>query len=164
MERLAHRIRRFRDERSGAALVEFALSLPLMVLVSYLSIDGLRLMWSYQAATSGVHEAARYIARVAPGDICTTGGTLTGYQTALTAIVGQSSDGASIFSRDARLVSLTTRLDCVTGTGLRQPVVPVATVSVDIEMLLPLHRVFSAVASSGTFTARIEEQARIYGL
>lgn len=164
MGRFIHILRRFRDDRSGTALVEFALSLPLMVIVSYLSIDGMRMLWAYQAATSGVHEAARYIARVAPGDICTTGGSLAGYETTLRGIVASETGGTSIFSRDARLVSLTTRLDCVTGTGLRQPVVPVATVSVDIEMFLPLHRVFSAVANPGTFTAQIEEQSRIYGL
>lgn len=164
MGHLRNHLRRFRRDTSGTALVEFALSLPLMVLVSYISIDGLRMMWSYQAATSGVHEAARYIARVAPGDICTTGGSLSGYETALRDIVSQSSGGNSIFSRDARLVSLTTRLDCVTGTGLRQPTVPVATVSADVEMRLPLFRVLSTVANPVTYTARIEEQARIYGL
>lgn len=160
-------LRRFRNDRSGTALVEFALSLPLMVLVSFVSIDGLRLMWSFQAATSGVHEAARYLARVVPGNACAPPVvSLSDYEARLRGIVGQSADGTSVFGPRVELVSLTARLDCVTGTGLRQSTVPVATVSAEVRMLLPLHRVFSRAGApdAATYTARIEEQARIYGL
>lgn len=166
MGRIRTCLHRFCRARSGTALVEFALALPLMVVVSYVSIDGLRLMWSFQAATAGVHEAARYIARVAPGDICATGGSLAGYQDALRVMVGQSRDGAAVFGRDARLVSLEARLDCVTGAGLRQAVVPVATVRAEVALFLPMHRLLAGLGAPGAavFTARIEEQARIFGL
>lgn len=158
--------RRFRDDTSGAALVEFAISLPLMLIVSMVCIDGLRLMWSFQAATSGVHEAARYLARVAPGDVCTAGASVASYETTLRTIAGQSRDGNSVFGSQVELVSLSASLDCVTGTGLRQATVPVATVRADVRMELPFHNLFSRVVSpdAGTYTARIEEQARIYGL
>ena len=60
------------------ALVEFAISLPLILVVSYGTIDSMRLFWTYQAAVAGVRDAARYVARVAPDDICTSGGSLAG--------------------------------------------------------------------------------------
>jgi hypothetical protein len=160
------RIRGFAQDRSGAALVEFALALPLMILVSYLSIDGLRLMWSYQAATAGVHEATRYLARVAPGDICETGGTLSGFDAALFDIVEGAGGGDSVFGRDAELLSVVTSLSCVADAGLRQPQVPVVTVSADLRMFLPLHLVLTRLAGTdaANVTTRIEEQARLYGL
>ena len=38
------------------------------------------MFWSYQMAIGGVRDAARYLARVAPADICNTAGaTLDGY-------------------------------------------------------------------------------------
>lgn len=159
-------IRRFANDRSGAALVEFALALPLIILVSYISIDGLRLMWSYQAATAGVHEATRYLARVAPGDICETGGTLNSFDAALFTMVDGAGGGQSVFGRDAELLGVTTSLRCVADAGLRQPQVPVVTVSADLRMFLPLHLVLSQLAGTdaAVFTARIEEQARVYGL
>jgi len=159
-------IRRFANDRSGAALVEFALALPLIILVSYISVDGLRLMWSYQAATAGVHEATRYLARVAPGDICETGGTLNSFDAALFTMVDGAGGGQSVFGRDAELLGVTTSLRCVADAGLRQPQVPVVTVSADLRMFLPLHLVLSQLAGTdaAVFTARIEEQARVYGL
>ncbi|WRH63454.1 MAG: TadE/TadG family type IV pilus assembly protein [Fuscovulum sp.] len=159
-------LRRFANDRSGAALVEFALALPLIILVSYISIDGLRLMWSYQAATAGVHEATRYLARVAPGDICETGGTLSSFDAALFTMVDGAGGGQSVFGRDAELLGVTTSLRCVADAGLRQPQVPVVTVSADLRMFLPLHLVLSQLAGTdaAVFTARIEEQARVYGL
>lgn len=159
-------LHRFATDRSGAALVEFALALPLMILVSYISIDGLRLMWSYQAATAGVHEATRYLARVAPGDICETGGTLSAFDAALFGIVEGAGGGESVFGRDAQLLGVTTSLSCVADAGLRQTQVPVVTVSADLRMFLPLHLVLSRLAGTDAaiITARIEEQARVYGL
>ena len=159
-------LKRFKAGRSGAALVEFALVLPFLLIVSFVSLDGMRLMWAYQAATAGVHEAARYLARVAPGDICDTGGTLTSYETTLLSMVGRDSDGRSAFSTDATVTALRTSLACVTDAALRQARVPVATVSVDLRLNLPLHGILSRVAgdNAGTITTRIEEQARVFGL
>lgn len=157
---------RFAAAQSGAALVEFALVLPFLLIVSFVSIDGLRLMWAYQAATAGVHEAARYLARVAPGDICETGGTLTSYEPTLVNMVGRDSAGASVFSRDATVTALRTNLTCVTDAALRQARVPIATVSVDLRLNLPLHGILSRVGgpNAGTVTTLIEEQTRVFGL
>lgn len=164
--RISLPVRRFAAARSGAALVEFALVLPFLLIVSFVSLDGMRLMWAYQAATAGVHEAARYLARVAPGDICDTGGTLTSYETTLRSMVGQDSQGRSVFSTDATVTALRTSLTCVTDAALRQARVPVATVSVDLRLNLPLHEILSRVGgqNAGTITTRIEEQARVFGL
>jgi len=156
----------FAKDRSGAALVEFALVLPFLLLVSFVSIDGLRLMWAYQAATAGVHEAVRYLGRVVPGDICETGGSLASYEATLQTMVGRDSEGRSVFSGDAAVTALRTSLTCVTGAALRQARVPVATVSVDLRLNLPFHGILGRMGgpSAGTVTARIEEQTRVFGL
>lgn len=164
--RLAQLLHRFAADRSGAAMVEFALALPLMLTVSFVCIDGLRLMWTFQAATAGVHEAARYLARTAPGDICLTGASLSGTEPALVTIVGGANGGGSVFNDEVELLSLSTTLTCVADAGLRQAQVPVATVTVDLRLPLPLHGLLSRVAGTdaATITARIEEEARVYGL
>ena len=159
-------IRRFATEASGAALVEFALVLPFLLIVSFVSIDGMRLMWAYQAATAGAHEAARYLARVAPPDLCDTGGSLAGYETTLRTLVGTDPQGRSVFSRDATVTAVRASLTCVTDASLRQARVPVATVSADLRLNLPLHGILQRIAGddAGTLTTRIEEQARVFGL
>lgn len=169
---LSHHIRRFVKDRSGAALVEFALALPLMLLVSYMCFDGLRLMWSYQAATAGVHEATRYLARVAPGDVCDTGATLTAFEDTLFDIVEgvdfEEDVGRfdSVFGQGVDLLDVSTSLTCVDDAGLRQAEVPVVTVTADLRLLLPFHLILSRTIGTdvATFEARIEEQARVYGL
>ncbi len=165
MKHLRH-IHRFAKDRSGAALVEFSLALPLMLLVSYISFDGLRLMWSYQAATAGVHEATRYLARVAPGDVCETLVSLSDFDETLFGIVEGAAGGGSVFGRDAELLTVTTSLTCVDDAGLRQAQVPVVTVSADLRLFLPFHLLLSRLSGTDAaiITTRIEEQARVYGL
>ena len=85
--RLAHRLTAFRRREDGAALVEFAISLPMILVVSYCAIDSMRLFWSYQAAVAGVRDATRYLARIAPADICGAGGSLVAYQAQLATII-----------------------------------------------------------------------------
>ena len=162
---LLHRFRRAED---GTALVEFAISLPLILIVSFGTIDSMRLFWSYQAAVAGVRDAARYVARVAPADICDAG-SLEGYETQLAGIIGTTIDGDGLYTGGVTITNVTARLlDCgsFTELGLRQSRVPVARVSADMRIRMPFTEVFEIIggAGFGTLTTRIVEDARVYGI
>ena len=77
----------FRKANSGAALVEFAICLPLLLLVMAIIVEGTRITWTYQAAASGVRDATRMIARLAPDDICTGTANIGDFKTEATDIV-----------------------------------------------------------------------------
>ncbi len=130
-------LRRFWRDQAGAQLVEFAIVLPLMLLIFGVIVEGGRLMWSYQTVVSGVRDATRYLARVAPRDICSTGGSVTSYGTLLTTIVGQASDGPSVMPEGVRVISVTPSLTCPVGT-FRSDEAPVVTVEATVEVTFPL--------------------------
>jgi Flp pilus assembly protein TadG len=150
----------------GTALVEFAISLPLILVVSYGAIDSMRLFWSYQAAVAGVRDATRYIARVAPDDICETGGSLSAYEARLATIIGSTIDDGALYPVGVGISNVTATLFCETTLGLRQARVPVVTVSADLGVQLPMTGILALVGGSGygTLTTTVVEQARIYGL
>jgi Flp pilus assembly protein TadG len=161
---LLHRFRRAED---GAALVEFAISLPLILVVSFGTIDSMRLFWSYQAAVAGVRDAARYVARGAPADICSTaGGNLSGYNTQVGTIIGSTIDGGAVYTGGVTFSNVSATLTCVGGLSLRQAEVPVARVSADMNIAMPFSGILTLVGGDGfgTITTRIVEDARVFGL
>jgi Flp pilus assembly protein TadG len=157
---------RFRRAEDGSALVEFAISLPLMLIVSFGTIDSMRLFWTYQAAAAGVRDAARYVARVAPDDICTSGGNLSGYATQLRDIIDSTIDGGALYTGSVTISNVTATLTCEGTLGLRQAQVPVARVSADMSIAMPFTEilVLAGGAGFGTLTTRIVEDARVFGL
>jgi Flp pilus assembly pilin Flp len=159
-------ILKFRRSQSGAALVEFGLSLPLILIIAFGIIESMRLMWSMQAAVAGVRDAARYIARAVPDDICAGGGSLDGWNGQLFQIVGTSITGDAVFPAAITLTGVTASLDCPGALGLRQAVVPVATVTANLSMQFPMTAVFRLGGGTGwgTITTSVAEEARIYGL
>ena len=62
----------FRKDQSGAAMVEFAIAIPCLLLVLALIIEGTRFSYAHQTAASGLRDATRYVARIAPEDPCNT--------------------------------------------------------------------------------------------
>ena len=159
-------LHRFRRSEDGTALVEFAISLPLILVVSFGTIDSMRLFWSYQAAVAGVRDAARYVARVAPADICDPLGSLEGYETQLAGIIGRTIDGDGLYTGGVTITNVSATLTCEGTLGLRQAEVPVARVSADMNIRMPFSEVFRIIggAGFGTLTTRIVEDARVYGL
>ncbi len=156
----------FWRQEDGAILVEFALSLPLILILAFLSVESMRLFWSYQAVIAGVRDATRYLARVAPADLCTSGGSVSGYATQLEGIVARSISGATLFPVGVTVTSLTSAHTCVTSLGLRQASVPVATVSANVPIAIPFSQVLGVigVAPGATITTTVRDQARGYGL
>ena len=159
-------LRRFGRSQDGTALVEFAISLPLILVVSFGAIDSMRLFWSDQAAVAGVRDATRYIARIAPADICATGGSLSAYEAQLAGIIGSTIDGGGLYPPGVLINNVTAGVTCVGTLGLRQAQVPVATVSADLSVDLPMRGVLDRIggAGFGTLTTTITEQARVFGL
>jgi hypothetical protein len=167
MRTLLHRFGRTQD---GTALVEFALSLPLILVVSYGTIDSMRLFWSYQAAVAGVRDAARYVARVAPDDICTSGaslaGELAGRGVVPATIIDSAIGGGALYTGGVTIGNVSATITCVSSLGLRQAVVPVARISADLSIVMPFTGILTLVggAGFGTLTTTIVEDARVFGL
>ena len=147
-------------------LVEFAVTLPLILILAFLSIESMRLFWSYQAAIAGVRDATRYLARIAPADLCTTGGVVTGYAPQLETIVKSTIGGAALFPSGVTVTSLTATHTCVTSLNLRQASVPVATVSANVSISMPFSQILRVIgaAPAATINTTVRDQARVYGL
>lgn len=160
-------IRRFAADTSGAALVEFAITLPFLLLLFAVIIEGSRMMWSYQTAITGVRDATRYVARAAPADICTTGGALYDYvsQAELTEIVSQSTGDGSIFPKLVTVDSVSANSDCIAGSTFTYRNEPaVAVVSAQITIQFPFTGLFALAGATVTsLTTTVTDRSRIFG-
>jgi len=160
---ISRQFTRFHGDQSGAALVEFALILPIMLLMFAVIIEGARLMWSYQSVAAGVRDATRYLARVAPVDICTVGRSVTAYTSDLETIVRSGKSGYSIFPTGISVNSVTPSLTCVVGTYRVSPA-PVVQVSASLTVTFPFVGIFSFNGESiSTVTTTIRDQNRVFG-
>lgn len=158
------RLRRFRRQQSGAALVEFGLLLPLMMAVFAVMVEGSRTFWSYQAVISGVRDASRYLSRVAPRDICSAGGSVSGYNATFSDIVTQSLSGDSFLPAYITVTSVTASHTCPAGT-FRGGAAPIATVTANLTIQYPFAGLFTLVgATLNTTTTSVSDQIRIYGI
>lgn len=155
--------RRFARDEDGVALIEFAIVLPMMLLVFAVIVEGSRLMLSYQSAISGVRDAARYLARVAPLDICVSGAPITAYNAQLLAIVSQSISGNSVFPSFVTINSVVPTLTCVAGTYRVNPA-PIAQVTANVTVTFPFSGVFTLVGGSlSPITTNVTDSSRVFG-
>lgn len=156
-------IKRFARSQDGAAVVEFALCLPLLILFFGLIIEFGRLYWGYQSAVAGVRDASRYLARVAPIEICQSGGSLSSHETALKSIIESDRSGAMVLPKQVSVTGVTASHNCVTGTYRTSPA-PVATVAAQITVQFPLGfllDIFGQPISSLTTT--VSDSSRVFG-
>lgn len=155
--------RRFLHAEGGAVLVEFALVLPMLILVFAMIVEGSRMLWSYQAAISGVRDATRYLARILPQNICASGGSASGYATAVSGIVGNSLSGGSVFAGGVTLGTVTPSLTCHSGS-YRGDNVAVAEVSAQVVITFPMASVLELFgAPRPTLTTTITDRSRVFG-
>ncbi|PTX54649.1 TadE-like protein [Litoreibacter ponti] len=155
--------RRLRRDEGGAALVEFALILPMALVIFGVVIEGSRLFWSYQATIAGVRDAARYVGRSVQTDICNTGGTLSDWSATLEDIVRESSDGSELFPTTIKVTSVNATLECVAG-DFRLTATPIATVTAILEITYPFQGLFTfAGVSLPTATTTVADSSRIFG-
>ncbi len=163
---LRRRLCRFRRAEDGAALVEFAMVLPMMLLVFAVIIEGSRMMYAYQSAIGGVRDAARYLARVVPGNVCATGGSVTGHAPKLMAIVSQSTTGRAILPGAVTVQSVTPALACLGTAGTyRVSPAPVATVSAVLRIDFPFGGLLSFFGgqAASSITTTVSDSAKVFG-
>lgn len=147
----------------GASLVEFAVVLPMLVLLFAVIVEGGRLMWSYQSVAEGVRDATRYLSRVAPANVCSAGG-LAAHTGSLAGIVRNSSGGATLFPAARRVTVTSVTAACVDGPGW-PGVDPVIEVTANVTIQLPLGVLFTLFGGNalGPFTAAIRDRSRVFG-
>ncbi len=156
-------LRRFRRDETGAALVEFGLLLPTLVLFLGLCVEGGRTFWSYQATIAGVRDAARYLSRAAEADICTTGGSTAPWNARLAQIVRETQSGESLFPQAVTVASVSSSLACV-GAGHRTGAAPVATVTATLRIGYPFSGLFALAGVTVTeVTTTVTDRARVVG-
>ena len=184
--------KRFAKKEDGVALVEFAIFLPLFVLAFFVIVEFSRVFFSYQGAVAGVRDAARYMARVIPADICEGAGGVGAVLTpggpnaadyANSTIAGTNRTDApyqivwrnidnedsllptSVFLDDVRSV-----YRCVDTGNYRQDEVPIIIVAADIRIVLPLIGILElnglgGIFPNGPFISRtVIDESRIYGV
>ena len=160
---IPHTLRRFVRDTRGASLVEFGIVLPFMLLLLAVMIEAGRFMWSYQVAMEGVRDAGRYLARVAPVDICLTGGTVSGYDATLKGIVENNKDGNALVPTYVTVNSVSATHQCVNGTYRINPT-PVGTVTASLTIQFPFAGITGMFGDQmTTLTATISDQSRIFG-
>lgn len=156
-----HPIRRFRDREDGAVLVEFAIALPLLLLIFAVMIEGSRLMLSYQSTISGVREATRYMSRILPRDTCATDLALTEYEPQLMSIVRDRLSGRSVLPSAVTLASVTS--SCGPADYLSDTA-PVVDVEATLEITHPLGSLLSFFgAPAGPVTTTVTDRSRVFG-
>lgn len=158
-----HVLRRLRRADDGVALVEFAITLPMMIFTFAVIIEGSRMMLAYESAITGVRDATRFLARMAPSDLCVTGASVAGYATQLGTLVTQGVSGQSVFPSAVTVGAVTPSYRCVSGS-YRGGTVPVAQVSAVITVTFPFSTIFTWLgASRPTLVTTVTDQARVYG-
>jgi|TARA_R110002049_G_scaffold10127_3_gene50479 Flp pilus assembly protein TadG len=159
---LAH-ARRFAADQDGAIIVEFALVMPVMLLLLALTIEASRMMWSYQTVIAGVRDAGRYMARVTPADICTSGESVSDMSSTLRAIVERDIGGNILFPASIAVTSVTPSYTCVTGTYRVSPAA-VAQVSANVTIQFPLGGILTLFGDGiSTVNTQVTDRSRIFG-
>lgn len=160
--RRARLLRLLRDDE-GVAMIEFAVVLPMMLVVFSVIIEGSRIMLSYESAITGVRDATRYLARTAPFDVCTSGESVAGYSSKLKALVTQGVSPEPMFPSAVTIEAVTPSYRCMTG-AYRGGSVPVAQVTAVITISFPFSGIFTLVGGNvPTLTTSVTDQARIFG-
>lgn len=183
------RLRKFRKQDEGAALVEFAIILPLMLLAFFTIVEFSRLFFSYQGALAGVRDATRYLARTQDERICVTdpsGSNYTTYtQSAWNSANASTTDGdtpntyygivwrnmrteaASELPANVELNQIQYRHFCEAGTGggFRQALVPMAELRAQFTVTMPLVGILEINGQPliDPIVRVIVDQSRIYG-
>ncbi|MES0827673.1 TadE/TadG family type IV pilus assembly protein [Ruegeria sp. SCP11] len=162
--RLPSPLKRLAKRDDGAILVEFGLILPFMVLLLAGTLEFARVMWSYQAVIAGVRDASRYMSRITPSDICSSGGTVTTLAPTLKGIIENERKGDErILPPHITVNSVTPSLTCVTGTYRVSPA-PVGQVTANITINFPMGGLFAAFdGRTPSITTNVSDTTRIFG-
>ncbi|MEX0282469.1 MAG: TadE/TadG family type IV pilus assembly protein [Arenibacterium sp.] len=160
---ISKRLRQFCRDQSGVALTEFAIILPMTLLVFAIVVEGGRMFWSYQTAIAGVRDATRYVARIAPADICTTGGSIAPYSTDVGQIITENIAGQSLFPSGISVTNTSASLTCFNGT-YRIDRVAVVRVTATLSITFPFSNLMAfAGYTQSAIATRIADEHRVLG-
>lgn len=156
-------VSRFRRSEDGSALAEFALVVPLCLVLFAVTIEGARTFWAYQTVISGVRDAARFVGRAAPSNICSTGGSLAGYDSTLQDIVENTREGNTLFPASISVNSVTSSLTCITD-DFRLDQTPVVTVVASLTIQYPFSGLLELVnVTQSNVTTFVSDSSRVFG-
>ncbi len=156
-------LRKCRKDDNGGALVEFAFAIPLCLLFFAVAIEGSRTFWSYQTVISGVRDAARFVGRTTPNNICTVGGTLNGLDATITQIVRKTREGNTLFPSSISVDSVSSSLSCLT-EDYRLEQTPIATVTAALTITYPFASIFGLFGvTEPTATTYVSDSSRVFG-
>ena len=165
-------IRRFRRSQTGATAVEFAILLPVMMVVFAAIVEGSRIYWNYQSAVSGVRDASRFLARTTNADICggatnTTAVTIPGGAATATTIIARNvgTGATNLFPTAVTITAVSATFTCP-DYNLRTDPTPVARVNATVNIQMPFGTLFNffGARNNATMTSVIVDQSRIYGI
>ena len=168
-------IRRFCKENSGAALVEFAIALPLLLLMLAVIVEGSRITWIHQAAAAGVRDATRYFARTQSALICENAANVSAFNNSTTVrdaaqdIVTErvGSPGQSILPGGVRDIQVSPVMACTTVNYPSSAAAVVPKVGVDVTLTIdfPFGGVFRFFSGSelAPLTTTIGDETRVFG-
>ena len=74
-------MRKYQHQQQGAALIELALSIPFMIMLSMIVIEFGRALYEYNTVTKSVRDAARYLTANTPNTLCPDAQNLVVYGT-----------------------------------------------------------------------------------
>lgn len=161
--RLWRNVSRCRRNDSGGALVEFALAVPLLLLFFAVTVEGARTFWAYQTVISGVRDAARYVGRATPSNICLTGDSLGALDAKIGEIVATTREGNTLFPASIIVISVTSELDCLTA-DFKQAQTPIATVTAVLQIDYPFSNVIGLFGVAKTsVTTFVSDSSRVFG-
>jgi len=129
-------LKRLRTDRSGAALIEFTLVAPLLLLVGLGIFEFGNVLYGHHLVNTGVHDAARYLARVDDP----TASEAAAKQLAVYGQIGGSAKRVSWWGTGDVSVSLTSipnPIDVVTGARAYRGPDPIRTVRVSTTATYP---------------------------
>lgn len=160
---LPRSLRRFGRDESGVALVEFAMVLPMMLLIFAVIVEGSRMMMSYQAAITGVRDATRYMARMLDTNLCATNVSVAGHAPQLLGLVRDGVAGTTGFAQGVTVDAVAPSYVCVNGSYRNGPV-PVAQLTATVTLTFSFSGLFQLVGSDlATITTTVTDHARVFG-
>ncbi|MEN2429859.1 TadE/TadG family type IV pilus assembly protein [Comamonas sp. F1-6] len=74
-------MRKYQHRQQGAALIELALSIPFMIMLSMIVIEFGRALYEYNTVTKSVRDAVRYLSAKTPNTLCPDAQNLVVYGT-----------------------------------------------------------------------------------
>ncbi|MGB5865479.1 MAG: TadE/TadG family type IV pilus assembly protein [Sulfitobacter sp.] len=157
------RLAGFGKSEAGSALVEFALAVPLCLVFFAIAIEGARTFWAYQTVISGVRDAARFVGRATPNNICTVGGSLSDLDAKITQIVRDTREGNTLFPASITVTSVFSSLTCITD-DFRLDQTPIATVTATLTIDYPFAPIMGLFgAAQTTVTTEVSDSSRVFG-